>query len=289
MVRSYHHARTASGAAALVLALSLLGGLAAPARAAFPGGVPDRARLSLGGLFAGLTTSAQLSLQGGGMGTTLDGERDLGLEPHQSVLRLDGRLRLTGPFALDAGWVRFDRSADRVLSAPVTFGELTFAAGSQVSSRLETDLPYAALRVDLVHTPVVRVGPSLGASLVTLDAAMSADAGVLVAGNTIPASGGRSYKQTAPVPLVGIAGEVSPMGRLEFGGYGRWFDLRFDQFSGSMTEWGMRAGYFPLARIGVGIGYEYTRVQVRKLVIDPVDANLDYTVRGLRLSGEFAF
>jgi hypothetical protein len=289
MVRSYQRARIASLAGALTLALGLVATLAPPARAAFPGGVPDRARLSLGGLFAGLTTSAQLSLQGGTLGTTLDGERDLGLKPHQSVLRLEGRLRMAGPLSLDAGWVRFDRKADRVLSAPIAFGELTFSAGSQVSSRLDTDLPYAALRVDLVHTPLVRAGPSLGASIVTLNTTMSANAGVLVAGNTIPASGARSYKQTAPVPLVGLAGEVSPVARLECGGYGRWFDLRFDQFSGSMTEWGIRAGYFPLARVGVGVGYEYTRVQVRKLVIDPVDASLDYTVRGLRLSGEFAF
>ena len=40
---------------------------------------------------------------------------------------------------------------------------------------------------------------------------------------------------------------------------------------------------------GVGLGYEQTRVDFRRLVIDPVDATLDYTVSGMRLSADLAF
>ncbi|MFI5370806.1 MAG: hypothetical protein ACHQ52_04540 [Candidatus Eisenbacteria bacterium] len=289
MVRSYHRTWSASITGAIALACLLTAALPLTAHAAFPMGVPDRVRLSAGGLFAGLTTSAQLSLQGGGAGTTIDGERDLGLPQHQQVLRLEGNVRLLGPLSVDLGWQRFHRSANRVLPSPVTFGELTFTAGSQVASRLDTDFPYAAMRMDLVHTPLVRVGPSLGVSYVTLDAAMSGNAGVLVAGSNVSGSGERTYKQSAPVPLIGIEGEVSPWPRTAFGGWGRWFDLTFEQFSGSMSQWGLHADYFMLSNIGVGIGYEQTRVDFRRLVIDPVDATLDYTVSGMRLSADFAF
>jgi len=288
MVRSDHSAWAAWTTGALAL-MTLLTAVAPPAGAAFPGGVPDRVHVSVGGLFAGLSTNAQLSLQGAGTGTAINGEQDLGLSPHQQVLRLEGNVRLLGPLSVDLGWERFHRHADRVLPSPVTFGELTFTSGSEVASQLDTDFPYAAIRMNLVSTPFVRLGPSFGASYVTLNAGMSANAGVLVAGSAISSSGSRTYQRSAPVPLLGVAGDVSPWSRVGFGGWGRWFDLSFDQFSGSMSEWGVHGDYYLLANIGLGIGYEQTRVDFRRLVIDPVNANLDYTVSGMRLSANFAF
>jgi hypothetical protein len=288
MVRSDHSAWVARTTGALALAL-LLATLAPPARAAFPAGVPDRVHVSVGGLFAGLSTNAQLSLQGGGAGTAINGEQDLGLSPHQQVLRLEGNVRLLGPLSVDLGWERFHRHADRVLSSPVTFGELTFTSGSEVASQLDTDFPYAAIRMDLVNTPFVRLGPSFGASYVKLNAGMSANAGVLVGGSAISGSGSRSYERSAPVPLLGVAGDISPWPRVAFGGWGRWFDLSFDQFSGSMSEWGVHGDYYVLPNVGLGLGYEQTRVDFRRLVIDPVTATLDYTVSGVRLSANFAF
>jgi hypothetical protein len=302
MIRSYSHTqaalestRTHSGTSARrawnagLALVALLTTPASPARAAFPGGVPDRVHVSVGGLFAGLETHAQLSLQGGGAGTEIDGERDLGLEAHQQVLRLEGNVRLVGPLSMDLGWERFHRHADRVLPSDLTFGELTFTAGSEVASQLDTDFPYAAIRMDLVHTPFVRLGPSFGGSYVKLDAGMSANAGVLVGGSAISGSGSRSYERSAPVPLLGVAGDVSPWPRVALGGWGRWFDLSFDQFSGSMSEWGVHGDYYLIANAGVGVGYEQTRVNFRRIVIDPVNANLDYTVSGVRLSAIFAF
>jgi hypothetical protein len=275
-----------TGALALV---AMLASVAPPAQAAFPAGVPDRVHVSVGGLFAGLTTNAQLSLQGSGAGTPINGEQDLGLAPHQEVLRLEGNVRLLGPLSVDLGWERFHRHADRVMPSPVTFGELTFTSGSEVASQLDTDFPYAAIRMNLVSTPWVRLGPSFGASYVTLNAGMSANAGVLVAGSVVSGSGARTYKRSAPVPLLGVTGDVSPWPRVGFGGWGRWFDLSFDQFSGSMSEWGVHGDYYVLSNVGIGIGYEQTRVDFRRIVIDPVNANLDYTVSGMRLSANFAF
>ena len=62
--------------------------------------------------------------------------------------------------------------------------------------------------------------------------------------------------RSAAVPLAGVEGEVSPLPRLALGGWGRWFDLTFDQFSGAMTELGARADYFPVPHAGIGLGWK---------------------------------
>ena len=234
------------------MALTLMYAASAMAQEPTPDGSPDLAerassRFSLRGgfLFTEHRTVARVDAESGATGTTVDVERELGLDEWTRDLRLDAALRLGRRHQIQAGYLSLSRGGSRTLMQRIRWGEAVFEVDVDVESALAVTLIPVAYRFAIVLDERLDVGLVAGVFAVLAEANVSAPvAGVSERGST-----------EFPLPVVGIDGTVD-LGRGFFlTGGARYFALEMDGVEGTWRELRTAVEYFPLQRIGVGVGH----------------------------------
>ncbi|HTO76746.1 MAG TPA: hypothetical protein VMQ61_11790 [Thermoanaerobaculia bacterium] len=255
---------------------------AAPARAQFPGDVPETFRLRLGGIFASLDTTASLS-NSNVPDASFDLNKLLGQPDHKTTFRGDGYWNFAGRSYLDFGFLSFTNDASKMISQDIHFGDATYTAGAQVASENKQRYIYGAYRYELFKTPSFHLGLSLGVSYTTLHAQVSASAGVV--GPNGPINGvttTREAEVNLPVPLIGAETEVRIAGPVSIGAWVRAFKANISPYSGSMVDAMAHVDWYIVNNFGLGVGYEYNRINIEKTK-DTGTTKLDFRYNGPRL------
>lgn len=249
--------RMSLAAAALLLA-------AVPARAQFPGDVPNNLRFLFGGIYANLDSRVTFSTPEFPSGE-IDFTRVLGDPDHKFTFRGEGAWNFAGRSFLDFGYVRFGTSNTATLTEDIDFGGVTFPVGVQVSSETLSRFIYAAYRYGFVKNESFQLGLSLGISYTSLRGQLSAAAGALLPdGTPIGVAVTREAEINAPVPLIGLDVEARIARDLSIGARGRGFGIVFNPYSGNMIEAMAHLDWYFSKYVGAGIGYEWTRIDVDK-------------------------
>jgi hypothetical protein len=267
-----------------VLGAAIAAGLlaAAPARAQFPGDVPETFRLRLGGIFASLDTRASLSTSNI-PDASVDLNNLLGQPDHRTTFRGDGYWNFAGRSYLDFGFLNFTTDSTRTVSQDIIFGNVTYTAGAQVASEDQQRYIYGAYRYEIFRNPSFHLGLSLGISYTTLKASLAASAGVI--GPNGPVAGVTTTRQAeinAPVPLIGAETEIQIAGPVSIGAWVRAFKANIDPYSGSMVDAMAHVDWYIVRNFGVGVGYEYNRINIEK-TRDNGTTKLDFRYNGPRL------
>lgn len=243
---------------ALWVALGLLCVASAGAQEpALPGspGLADRAshRFSLRGglLFTEHRTVARVDAEAAGPGTTVDVERELGLDEWTRDLRFDAALRLGRRHQIQVGYLSLSRRGNTTLMRRIRWGDAVFEVDVDVESVIDVTLIPVAYRLAVLLNERLDVGLSAGVFAVLADAGVTAP----VAGVT--ERGASEF----PLPVVGIDGTVD-LGRGFFlTGGAKYFALEIDGVEGSWREFRTAVEYFPLKRFGVGFGHRFIRLE----------------------------
>lgn len=242
--------RPGNGTAAWV-ALTLLCVGSANAQEAASAGSPDLAertssRFSLrtGFLFTEHRTVARVDAESGGTGTTVDVERELGLDEWTRDLRLDAALRLGRRHQIQAGYLSFSRRGRTSLLRRIRWGDAVFEVDVDVESVVDVTLIPLAYRFAIALDERLDLGLSAGVFAVLTEAGVTAPlAGVAERGSA-----------EFPLPVVGIDGTLD-LGRGFFlTGGARYFALEIDDVEGTWRELRGAVEYFPVRRFGFGFG-----------------------------------
>ncbi len=255
---------------------------AAPARAQFPGDVPETFRLRLGGIFATLDTKGSLSTSNI-PDASIDLNNLLGQPDHKTTFRGDGYWNFAGRSYLDFGFLDFSTDASRTVSQDIHFGDVTYTVGAEVASEDTQRYIYGAYRYEIFKNPTFHLGLSLGVSYTTLRATLSASAGVV--GPNGPISGvttTREAEVNVPVPLIGAETEIRIAGPVSIGAWVRAFKANISPYSGSMVDASVHADWFIVRNFGLGVAYEYNRINLEKIQ-DTKTTKLDFRYQGPRL------
>jgi opacity protein-like surface antigen len=273
-------------AAALVLPLATAA--LASAQSADPG-----FELSVSYYEPSFDTQVRLDSEALGVGTTLDLEDDLGVEGDLQELRAELAIRLGQRFRLVVDHVALDRTGSASIAQTVQFGDVVYAGNAELDAAIESSHTGVALRFAFVKNPTSEIALSVGATQLDFQASLTGTA--IATANGVPVGSAEITEQgeaSGPVPMVGLHAAFWMTDRLRIRLDGRYIDIGQlvdeDQWSGSMSEYGIGVEYFVLPWLAVGGGYSGTAIDA-DFADDDLSGRFDYDFDGLRAGVTLAF
>jgi hypothetical protein len=216
-------------------------------------GMDETFRLNLGGLYPTFDTTVQygtVTLPG----TEIALESDLGLAEKKFALQIDGYLRLGRHARLDFAYQRWNRSAAKILSRQIVFNGVTYSVAGEVDSTLNVSVGELYYGYSFVNNGDLEIGLGLGASVFFNRASLDA------AGTVGGAAVSERKDFVAPIPALEGYFTFTLMPQLFLSARARGLKATISGSSGSMLEATGTLDLFVTSGIGIGGGYNYTRI-----------------------------
>ncbi|HUM03515.1 MAG TPA: hypothetical protein VL084_14590 [Thermoanaerobaculia bacterium] len=244
-------------------------------------GMEERFRLDIGGFFQKFDTTVTIDRSDGSPGTEVNLEDVFGQNAHQTNLRLDGYWRF-GPHGLllfaYRGW---HRTNEHVLDRDIDIGDTTYHAGANVSVNNRVNVFQIYYGYSFWNTGTFELGAQLGISGYYTKLAFSASANVTgPGGSASTTTGNEDTNFLAPVP--GIGGYFRYTFFQRFFGFATVKGLptvTISGYSGSMIDVTAGLDYFFTKNIGLGAGYEYSKITYKDANLTP-RVGVDYKYSG---------
>ena len=263
---------------------------ASPAWAALPGDVPDKVRLSIGGISADAFTEGSLSTTGG-IGATINFEDVFDLPVTDRTARFAGYWHINKRQYLDFGYVDINRSGGRILDQDITWGDFVAKAGAEVSAGFRSRFPYAAWRYDFIPLEKVRISGSAGITYLEITASLAANGNVFdLNGNPIASGTARdSVLVTFPVPLFGLQVDWAMSKHLSAEVYNRLIYVNLSGIRGGIQESALRIHWYFTKHFGFASGFDKESIDLKEYTSGDTKARFRYEVTGLSAYLDFAF
>jgi hypothetical protein len=197
---------------------------------------------------------------GGGEGTTIDAEKDLGLATVKPQPRIQGRMRIGRRSELEGGYQWASRTGEKDLERTITFRDTTFNVGASLDSKLTTNLLFLNYRYAFMAKERTQLGLGVGLGALFLKAELDALASA--------GGGGVSYSAsedfTAPVGSLGLYGRFLHGSRWYTEADARIVKLRIDRFHFRYIEGDVAERYYLSHKVGLelGVGADAVKVDV---------------------------
>lgn len=277
---------------ALLTMLALPVGSATSALADMPGDVPDRWRLSLGGVAADTFTEGGLGSTKTGIGATINFEDIFDLPESKSIWRFEANWHINKRQYIDFGYFNLDRSGSRVIDQNVEWGDFIFQAGGKVTADFKSSFPYAAWRYDFLQLPEVRISGSAGINYLNLEAGLTAVGGAAPINdpnNTIAGEVDERQSISFPVPQIGLQLDWALTRRLAVKMYVRQIYVNAAGIDGGIGETAMRLHWWASKHFGISGGLDKESIDLKKYTSGDTTARFRYEVRGFSFYFNLAF
>jgi hypothetical protein len=249
-------------AAAAFLALMLAAGAAAAADGyssadAYlpqPSGIasPITDRLALRATFIAATAHTRLRIDPQGLplgGTTLSGERDLGLASSNPDGRVELMVRMGDRNRLRVDYFQLDRTGDAQLASTIVFGNQTFPVSAEAHSTLDWKSMGFTYTYAFWQSERFEAGAGLGVHLIQADAIGS-----------VPAlHESHETSEAGAFPTIALEAMWRISSRFAFTGRGQYLGGTLHGFTGSLGDYHGDFQYRWRRAFAVGVGYSYTR------------------------------
>ncbi|MGH8220548.1 MAG: hypothetical protein ACREUT_18595 [Steroidobacteraceae bacterium] len=188
-------------------------------------------------------------------GTTVSGERDLGLPSSNPDGRVELMVRMGERNRLRVDYLQLDRTGDALLNRTIIFGNQTFLANGEAASSLNWKTMGFTDTYAFVQTRSFEAGAGLGVHLISADATGSVPA--------LYQSHQTSEAGAFPSVALDMMWRISS--RFAFTGRGQYFGATAGVFSGSFGEYHGDFQYRWRSPLAIGIGYSYTRASFQSV------------------------
>lgn len=232
----------------------------------------DRFRVSLGGFYAESSTTARLGSSTGGAGVDVSFEDALGLEERKWVGEFSAYWRISSRWRVDVDYFRLSRTATRVLTNSISWGDNTFNVGNEVTSSLTISDFRTALGYSFFRRTDKELGVALGVHTLGYKASIEGASG-----------GARSESVTAPLPVLSLYGQFALTDTWALSVRTDWLSLEYDKYAGSIRASRFDVVYQPFKHVAFGLG-----IHTLALKLDVQDARTKFQARS-SLQGPAAF
>ena len=229
---------------ASLLALAALPAAAQEAAPDHPA-LRDKFYFAAGYFFPQTTTSAQLDSTTG-VGANIDFENTLGMQASKSVPVALARWRFGERWRLEGEYFQLNRTGEKLVDRTITWGDQTFPANAQVSSKFDFSDLRLSVGYSFFKTRDKELGVGLGAHVAAYDATLSGTFNGAAIGSD-------SEKVTAPLPVISFYGQFALTDQWAVAGRMDRFALKYDKFSGNLTGIGLDLMYQPFKHVGFGL------------------------------------
>ncbi len=224
-------------------------------------GMDERLRMDFGGFFMNFDTTVRLDPSGGGSGTEISFEDDLGMDDEKATFRLDGYWRFGRHGRVDFGYLTMRRRNENTLSRQIVWGDQVYDVGASVDTSSKVDVVEAYYSYSFVNTGEAEIGLGIGVSSFfnrwSVEAAGSVSGG---GGTGAGAVAEESTDLVAPIPAVGAHLRYTLLPGFFAHGRVRWMKASISDYQGKMLS--ARAGldvYFG-EHFGIGAVWDFTDI-----------------------------
>lgn len=197
-----------------------------------------------------------------GIGTSVDLERDLGLEEEVDAERIAIDMKLGQRLRLFGSLMETERTGAGTLERTLLIGDFEFSAGVDAISRLDFEEIEAAFGYSLLATQHGEIGLSLGAHLLSFDASVQGVGRLL----GVPGLGVEVFEESAseelPIVTLGAYFRQDLPGRLTVSGEGRVLVAEIEDYSADYLRLIASIEYKLSPRLALGAGYYYQDISV---------------------------
>jgi hypothetical protein len=240
----------------LVLAIALVFS-SLPVMAAEPGGATpwEKFGINVGGFITTMNSDVRLESGRTGTGTDISAEDVLGLDSHLSVFRVDTFYRFTENrrHRFDLNYMDLRRSATRTIEKEIHIRDQVFPVGTTLDSLFDLKIIRGSYSYSIFQDNRFDVGLSIGAYVAPIKVRLSS------------ARSGEAEEQslTAPLPVLGVRFDYAIIPKLYLRTNIDGFYLQYGGFEGSLFDAKAVLEYNIWDHVGVGVGYDYFRANIR--------------------------
>ena len=236
-----------------------------------------RFTLSGGGYLGDFGTKVRVDPHVEGLeGTTIDLEKNLGLESTRTLTRFEMTFRPFRRHELEVSYFGTRREGLRTIDRQIVFEDTTYPIQASIASRFNLDFWQATYTYWARQTERSGIGINLGVTGLRFDGELSGRAG---ASNAVIIT--QSAETDVPVPVIGMEGRWLLTDRVIAMGRGAVLPrVKIKDYEGEAYVGKLSVEYRFARRIGVGVGYNYFNLNglVEK---EAFHADLGMTVSGV--------
>ncbi len=219
----------------------------------------DRFTLQAGLESSSNSTHVRFDSSNGGLGTDLEGEKDLGLPARKLIGRGELMFRMRSRHRVHVGtyFLPLDRRATAALTQSINFGDSTYIAHEIVESELKMRLLAVNYTYSFVKNERVELGASVGFDIVGFEALAAVPARL------------RSERQerSAPAPLVGLDGTVRISSRFYGEARVQYLKVKASKIHGTLQSQDIDLLYRLSPNVTFGLGYGGFNIDVDSLKV----------------------
>jgi hypothetical protein len=208
---------------------------------------PDTWMLRLGGYFIDSSkTKVSINSDLGGLGTTIDYQKDLGGEESDTIPRVDAYYRFNPRHRIDFTSFTIDRKGERTIAIdpPLVIGDETYS-GETIRSDIKYTLYRLGYQYSFYHSPKVELGVTAGINVTSYDLSFESS------------NGGKqeSAGVTVPLPVFGLrmGYAITPKWYIRYVSEAFFVDIE-NTFRGALLNYELNTEYKVFKNFALGIG-----------------------------------
>ncbi len=259
------------------LVAALLGASAGPGLAQH---LDDRVSIQAGAYFARVNSEGRVGLPDGGPGTSLDLEKDLGLDRSAVLPAVEIGWRINDDWVLNGEFYALGRRSERRLEREIMVGETTYPVNARLAAGFDSDIYRLTVTNLLFQRPKFELGAALGVHMTDFALFVEGEGSV---GAEIGAVRRESRTLFAPLPTIGGVFRWEPGPRWLVSANVDWLSLSLGDYSGRLINAEGAVAYRLWRRVDAGV--QLRRVDYR---VDVSRQRWDGRVR-YRLTGPAVF
>lgn len=236
-------------------------------------------------------TDTQAQLNGQSVANPeIDFDKSFGKPKDANRVRADVLWRITPTHHARLMYFDYNKTRSRVLDDPITWGDYTFQAGSNVRSDSKFSILELAYEYAFLRQPSYELAATIGVHYTDISLRLSG-AATIANSNGSPsqvAFASREASAPAPLPVIGLHGGwvVAPNWYIE--AQGQYFKAKVGEVDGSISDLRVGATWMFSRHLGLGLGYNrfFTKVDITK---ESFNGRLKFGYSGLQayLTGSF--
>ena len=241
---------------------------------------PDKWMIRVGAyIIDGSNTQVSVNSAVGGLGTTIDYQRDLGGEDGDTIPRIDAYYRFNDRHRIDFTSFSIDRKGERTLAIDITIEGQDYFIGETIKSDIEYTLYRLGYGYSFYHSPKTELTLTAGLNMTSYDLKFELDDG----------SRAESAGVTVPLPVIGLrmGYAITPKWNVRY--VSEAFFVEFDDaFRGAIINFELNTEYRLFEHFALGAGVARIGVSAE---VDDDDwrGKVTDAYRGFNLFGTFYF
>jgi hypothetical protein len=239
---------------AALLTLALLGNLSCTALAAENEVVRDRWGVAGGAFFIqNAETVISLNALNGAIGTTIDLNKNLGMDDEYDTVKLEGYYRFNNHHAIVVDWYDIERAGQRTIDIDIEFGDFMFMANADITSQFDTQIFDVIYRYSFYNTEKVELAVLGGLHITSIDVSLQEVGGPGLF---------ESASATAPLPVLGFHMRYNFLPKLSVTFDWKTLELEIGDFGGNFRDTSLVVEHRTFKNLGFGFGLQRFNVNL---------------------------